>query len=59
MAALGHFQPVAIVTGEGPLRVDLGSFWQSMAQFRYRAISGTFSISNFSRDKFSVRPEAD
>ena len=22
VAALGHFQPVAIVTGEGPLRVE-------------------------------------
>jgi hypothetical protein len=40
-------------------RVDLGDCRQSEAKFRYQAISGTCSASNFTGDLFSVRPKAE
>ena len=42
-----------------PLRVVCGDCGQSGEQFRYQAISGTYSVVNFNGDQFSVRPEAD
>jgi hypothetical protein len=38
--------------------VDLGDCRQPEAKFRYQAISGTCSASNFTGDLFSVRPKA-
>jgi len=54
----GHKQPVAIIPAQGLQWVDLGICNASATNFRFQAISGTYSASYIRDDLFSVRPVA-